>query len=248
MQVDRTGNLLAQYRAGDCATVWREIRAHQRIGGAFRLEVLEVAQETMKRVARNADRLAARLQAEGWTALSGRLRSQPSSDDDQIFERIEAITKGPLPPTLSAFWAEVGGIDLVWNYKAKENPPDLGVDVPMVEMDPLCVEPAQFAKVLFEDWELQKEEAEAVRSEPFDLALSTDELHKIDVSGGPPYGIELPFFGADPIFANEPHELPFVEYLRLCFRWAGFPGLESYGDREDVRALICRFGQDLEPF
>ena len=202
----------------------------------------------MKRVTRNADRLAGRLQAEGWTALSGSLRSQPSSDDDQIIKRIEAITEGPLPPTLRAFWAEAGGIDLVWNYNAKEEMPDLGVDVPLAEMDPLCVEPAQFAEVLFEDWELEKQEADPGRFEPFDLALSPDELHKIDVSGGPPYGIELPFFGADPIFANEPHELPFLEYLRLCFRWAGFPGLEAYGDRADVRTFVQRFGQDLEPF
>jgi hypothetical protein len=36
--------------------------------------------------------------------------------------------------------------------------------------------------------------------------------------------------------------------LRLAFRWAGFPGLNDYGEREDVQCFIARFGQGLEPF
>jgi hypothetical protein len=41
-----------------------------------------------------------------------------------------------------------------------------------------------------------------------------------------PYGVELPFFGAGRLFANEPDRLSFVDYLRLSFRWAGLPRLE----------------------
>ena len=68
------------------------------------------------------------------------------------------------------------------------------------------------------------------------------------MSGGTPYGVEPPFFGADPLFANEAHKLSFVDYLRLGFRWAGFPGLEAHGEREDVRRFVAAFGQGLEPF
>jgi hypothetical protein len=50
---------------------------------------------------------------------------------------------------------------------------------------------------------------------------TSDYLHEADISGGPPYGIELPFAGANPIFSNEEHAPPFIDYLRLAFHWAG---------------------------
>ena len=69
-----------------------------------------------------------------------------------------------------------------------------------------------------------------------------------NVSGGPPYGVRLPFRGVDPVFDNEEHGLPFVDYLRLSVRWAGFPRLERCGDREDVKKFIERMTKDVEPF
>ena len=80
------------------------------------------------------------------------------------------------------------------------------------------------------------------------LDLAPDYLHKANTSGGAPYQIELPFFGADPVFVNEAHELPFVDYLRLCFRWADFPRLEVYADRPDVREFLQVMGNGLEQF
>ena len=47
---------------------------------------------------------------------------------------------------------------------------------------------------------------------------------------------------------NEAHELPFVDYLRLCFRWAGFPRLEGDADRPDVREFLKVLGDGLELF
>ena len=58
----------------------------------------------------------------------------------------------------------------------------------------------------------------------------------------------MPFLGADPLFADERHELPFLNYLRLAFRWAGFPGLDQHVGRRDVRDFVSRFGKDLIPF
>jgi hypothetical protein len=67
------------------------------------------------------------------------------------------------------------------------------------------------------------------------------------VSGGNPYRIFVSFPGADPVFDCERHELPFLDYLRLAFKWAGFPGLED-AERRDVQRFIEKFGQGLEPF
>jgi hypothetical protein len=79
------------------------------------------------------------------------------------------------------------------------------------------------------------------------IYLAPDYLAKVNVSGGLPYGIEVPFMGADPVFFSK-NALPFVDYLRLGFKWAGFPGLEDYGARVDVRRFVQDFGRGLEPF
>lgn len=245
--VKRSGDLLTRYRSGQFEAVWREIRSHSHIAGEFRDEVLEVALETMRRVARNADLISERLRVKGWKALNGELRPESASGDAAVFQTIESITGSPVPPSLLAFWRIVGGIDWIWDYKSGELPPDLGVDLPMDEMDPLCVDPAKVVGYLFEEWEEQRKQPDPDLIDPFDLWLAPDYLHKANISGGAPYGIKLPTFEADPVFAYERHELPFVDYLKLSFQWAGFPGLDEHGDREDVRRFVKTFGQGLEP-
>ena len=132
----------------------------------------------------------------------------------------------PLPVSLLAFWEVVGGINFVWDYE-RGDAPDLGVDVPMDEMDPLSVDAPEEVTHLFEEWEERRSDIDPEFADPFNLDLAPDYLHKANISGGTPYGIELPFFGADPIFVIEAHGLPFVDYLRLCFGWAGFPRLRA---------------------
>ncbi len=53
--------------------------------------------------------------------------------------RIEETTGAPLPVSLRAFWEVVGGINFVWDYE-RGDAPDLGVDLPMDDMDPLSVD------------------------------------------------------------------------------------------------------------
>jgi hypothetical protein len=67
-------------------------------------------------------------------------------------------------------------------------------------------------------------------------------------SGGAPYGIELPDRGSDPIFVNEEHGLPFVDYLRLTFRWGGFPRLQCHAHNIDVHKFVAEMTKDMEPF
>jgi hypothetical protein len=83
---------------------------------------------------------------------------------------------------------------------------------------------------------------------PFRIDLAPDYLDKANISGGGPYCIEVPFLGADPLVAGERHGLPFVDYLRVAFRWAGFPGLDRHWARRDVQDFVTRFGKALIPF
>lgn len=242
------GDLAARYVRGEHDEVWRELRAYAAIAGDLREEALAVARETMRRVARAADLIAERLAARGWTAHSGTLRTAPSPEDRVMSNRIATFTGEPLPVSLDAFWETVGGIDFVWNYDGDATPPGLGVDLDMTEMDPLAVHPPATADWQLEEWEDGRSGVHPELLGPHHLSLAPDHLHKANISGGPPYGVELPFRGADPIFVNEAHGLPFVDYLRLCFRWGGFPRLERHADRADVRACVARLCDGIEPF
>ncbi|MFN0022054.1 MAG: HEAT repeat domain-containing protein [Pirellulaceae bacterium] len=241
------GNLLARYRRGDHVGVWTELRSHEALGGELLEEARAVAQETMLRVSRNADRLAERLAASGWRPLYSELRAKPVADDQEVMRRIEEISGAPLPVSLRAFWEVVGGINFVWDYNGGAAP-GLGIDLPLDEMDPLCVGAPGEVTYLFEEWEDQRSGVDPELADPFSLDLAPDYLHKANISGGGPYGIELPFLGADPVFANEVHVLPFVDYLRLCFRWAGFPRLERHATRRDVRHFLEEVTRGFEPF
>jgi hypothetical protein len=247
----RDGTLLKRYCAGEFDQVWREIRSHASLEGEFRGEVMEVADATMRRVAQNADLITERLQAIGWQVLLSEyqdLRTAPKSGDEAIFSRIAEISGAPVPPTLLAFWRVIGGINWVWDYNCEGRPPDLGFDLPPEEHDALCVDAPSVIAYLFDEWIDQKEEAGLDLKHQLRIDLAPDYLHKANISGGSPYCIAVPFLGADPLFSEERHGLPFLDYLRLAFHWAGFPGLDRHWARMDVQNFVARFGKDLIPF
>jgi hypothetical protein len=59
------------------------------------------------------------------------------------------------------------------------------------------------------------------------LALSPDNAFKYGFGGSGAYSIRLPCKAFDAPLLFERHHTTFVNYLRICFRWGGFPGLES---------------------
>lgn len=251
VNANRDGSLLKRYRSGEFEQVWREIRTHEHIDGEFRDEVIEVAEATMQRVAQNADLIAERLRTLGWQALSpDDLRTVPKSGDRELIARVEELSSAPLPPTLLAFWRVVGGINWVWDYNAPSEQPDLGFDLPSEEHDVLCVYSPIIVTEMYDEWiDRQQEVRETPElAGPLRIDLAPDYLHKANISGGSPYCIELPYLGVDPLFADERHRLPFLDYLRLAFRWSGFPGLDRHANRTDVREFVARLGRGLAPF
>ena len=59
------------------------------------------------------------------------------------------------------------------------------------------------------------------------MIIAPDPIHKTNQSGGEPYSIEFPNPAVDaPLWGEEDYGT-FVEYLRTCFRWGGFPGLRT---------------------
>jgi hypothetical protein len=238
------GDLVSRYTSGEYERVWNDMRAYASIDGDLREEVLAVARLTMRRVRNNVDLVSQRLAALKWRALSGELQSEPTEEDGEVIAEIEEITGASIPPSVRAFWEEVGGVDFVWNYELGDAP-NVGID--LVEADPLSVAAARSARYLLDEWRDTQERVPTELRDPYALDLAPDYLHKANISGGAPYGVELPFYGADPVWENEEHSLPFVDYLRLCFRWAGFPRLERTKTAA-VEAFVRDLGRDLIPF
>jgi hypothetical protein len=96
---------------------------------------------------------------------------------------------------------------------------------PEVDSDPLVVEP------YFLDLEdgLEEGDEDAGLAEPgsHSVLIAPDPIHKTNQSGGEPYAIDFPDPAVDALLRGEEDYGTFVEYLRICFRWGGFPGLRT---------------------
>jgi hypothetical protein len=127
---------------------------------------------------------------------------------------------GPVPTVLAEFYRTVGSIDLNGLH-----PQWLGCEYP----DPLVVEPIESVLQEARDFaQLSDPATEYWGSESgvFRAPVGPDALHKAGLSGGMWYGVEVPSPIPDPIVLEEPHRLPFSEYVEVALAWGGFPGLE----------------------
>ena len=163
------------------------------IAGDLRQEAEAFAHETMKRVAYNLDLLTFRFYARGWVVLTGMLRTSPNPDDGRICAEIERITKSPIPPSLSAFWRVVGGVDLVWDYKTEKRPPVFlpGITLDLDVLHPLYIAAAAARQVFVWRMEHAVMKTHPELLDPFSFDLAPDYLHKADISGGVPYAIKF---------------------------------------------------------
>jgi hypothetical protein len=142
-----------------------------------------------------------------------------------------------------------------WIYTYYNDHPERLRELPGVDvgpwLDPLQVIPLEDQFALYEDWKLQKasygdedyeseEEREALvaRFSRFRLDICADHDFKYRKSGSGSYEIAIPDQAADGVLLEEWHRTTFVEYLRICCRWAGFPGLEAFRNPpEDIASL-----------
>jgi hypothetical protein len=116
---------------------------------------------------------------------------------------------------------------------------------PDVESDPLVVEPyfGDLEEALDAD---QNDEDEAeVEAGQFGVMIAPDATHKTGQSGGSPYIIDFPDPAVDAPLEGEEDYGTFVEYLRVCFRWGGFPGLRA--SAKPPREELAYLTQGLMP-
>jgi hypothetical protein len=240
--------LFDRYLAGEHRQVWADLVAlgEQALAPDCAADTLAVAYETMHRVEINVRLIAERLQALGyrfvWPGIGRGLfglgkgpahapHVPPGSDVHEAFAKLEEAAGGRLPLSLRVFYEVVGEVNFNGEH-ARLAPAD-GPVTP----DPLVVEGIEGAM----DWLDGRDE-----DEPPQVAIAPDALHKANISGGAPYSVAVPAPVADAPLEDEPHDVTFVEYLRIAIAWGGFPGWETAGreppgELEELRQGLTAF-------
>jgi hypothetical protein len=253
--VDLT-RLLERYRGGEHDAVWDELRRLGPMASTSpQLAYAEaVAVETMARVRTNLERIVERLKSSGYRFIYPALTAPAARVDEEIAKIEESI--GVLPLSVKAFYRAVGSISLMgthpdWKlsgYLFDDEHGGLKTAVgQVIYTDPLVVYPldAKYTIAEHTDW---KEWAE--QGDRFRVTIAPDVYHKANVSGGGPYGVFIPDARADGEIDLDGRDTFFVDYLRDCLRWGGFPGLAAERDQSDPAILefARRLAADLVSF
>lgn len=194
-------------------------------------EALVIVRTMMRRVRHNLEVIVPRLSQMGYLFREGgfwenaptekqtRLKKEypifqpPTPETYQRVAQLEQLV-GTLPLSLKCWYEEVGAVNFIGLFPSNER----GYG-PV--LDPLCVDSVEVALQMVTSlhkvglWE----------EEPL-LILAPDNYHKYGYSGAGSYNMLLPCKAIDTTFLNEPHNTTFVNYLRICWKWGGFPGLE----------------------
>lgn len=240
---------LDRYRAGEHEQVWKELVAlgDEARSDAHAADALAVAYETMHRVERNVRLLAERLKEMNYRFVYpgsgggvfgfGKFKAHeplvaPPADIHRQIAELEDQAGGSIPLSLRAFFELVGEVNFNGDH------PSIAPKDSAVTPDPLMVCSARDAIAMTDaDY--------CDQDDPIMIEFAPDALHKANVSGGAPYSIVVPDAGADALVEDEPHNVTFVEYLRIAIAWGGFPGWEGQTDRPPE---LDRLREGLIPF
>jgi hypothetical protein len=255
-----------RYVGGEHREVWRELLAlgPEVRSDPHAADALAVAYETMHRVEGNVRTLVERLTAMGYVFATHGAGQGRGGVVSQISSLLGSLLKGSanvsssgrganasaqhgagaahvppaptapedvarfekefgvLPLSLRAFYEVVGEVNLMGRHPTLD-PPDN-----RIAPDPLVVHGLDEGLVMDED---DDEESRTI-------IIAPDDLHKANTSGGDPYAMMIPDPRADGELLDERHRLFFVDYLRLCFEFGGFPGYEGKATApRELRAL-----------
>ena len=191
-------------------------------------DITDVLKETMWRVKFNINTIYERLKVTGYEFNEKHPCKLPCNETNNKIKKLSNAVKpfGYIPLSLEFFYFTVGSVDFtpLWDKKILHE-----------YSDPLCIASVDEAiELMGEDgeWEENMEDFTSEGHKPY-IDIAPDFYHKDNVSGGSPYGIEVTNTKqVDSMFLNTPYNenLFFIDYLRLCFEWGGFPNISEYND------------------
>jgi len=235
--------LLEKYLQGDTVRVYEEIEQMGR--DAFERnnipEIKAVLTETMNRVAYNLEVIHAILVEQKYC-----FNKNPRHDFEipllkprwgtpiHIYRLERAISAfGYVPLSLKMFYKIVGSCNFAWDY-------DSNGTIPWEGADPIQISP--ISDLLAEAKEIEPDDA------PVGLPVSADYYHKDNISGGPPYSVELTAKPqVDSRFLYEEHETTFVNYLRIAMDNCGFSRVYAVNELSDFMNYCRKVKPLLKP-
>ncbi len=116
------------------------------------------------------------------------------------------------------FYTIVGSCNFAWDFDSNDT-------IPWEGADPIQISP--ITDLLAEAKQIE------LNDEPVGLPVSADYYHKDNISGGPPYSVEITAEPqVDSRFLYEEHDTTFVNYLRIAMENCGFSGsMKLMGNR-----------------
>jgi len=162
----------------------------------------------------------------------------PTAETLVCVKKLEQVV-GTLPLSLNSWYEEVGCVNIVGFFPSRSDRTfnrQIGSHI-----DPLLIYSAEFVLKMI----LEYDRMGVWKKDPT-VPLAPDNLFKYGYSGSGPYAIQLPHKAFDAPLLRERHHTTFINYLRICLRWGGFPGLEqeSWLSKEELIFLT----KDFLPF
>ena len=244
-------SFLERYRLGDFDAVWADLR---KLGPEARdpdhyTDVWAVCQEAMRRVRRNVEEIIARLSRSGyeftdpWDGTTVIRPHAPPTEDSRAFANWLEGLEGTLPLTARAWIEGVGDVNLMGNHPRWPER-EMYTDALVIEFEYRTWALGDDAQKVREHYQTEHDwwnkDGASGEYGPRQIDVAPDVYHKVNVSGGAPYGIIVPDPSADAAINLDGAKMYFVDYLRECFQWGGFPGFgvkEKGRDNGTVREL-----------
>lgn len=215
----------------------------------YRDEVDKVLTELFTRVAYNLNIIYAELQRIGYLFktefqhnFERPLHAPLPNTDDLLTTLNEAVIPfGYVPLSLQYFYKIVGGVNFVWDYETSDEFMwDMADPIQVASLD------ATVETVTNKYWPQEMEE-KIDEGDALYLELAADDLHKDNVSGGPAYSLEITKDpSVDGLFLNDPHATTFINYLRICFEYCGFPSINRPEHKNDYQSFFDKVKPQLK--
>lgn len=238
---------LERYQSGEHERVWAELLA---LKGRVRedryyADAWAVVEETMRRARHNVEVLIPRLTEIGYKFgdqpgkrrhLSGWNIFEASTPEIPAMHAKWEAAVGPLPLAYRGWNEFVGSVSLCGYHPDWPDPYKL--DALQVDSIGMTLEGAPAGQTMFsywfqllEEWKYDCREYGEEKTGPLTLDISLDDVMKGGYGGGT-YMMAVPCKNVDAPLLRERHKTTFVNYLRISFRWGGFPGFELVPEAE----------------
>ena len=211
-------------------------------------DVQKVMIETFNRVAFNLDIIFSELKNINYAfktefhTNSDKPLLAPLPNTNELLHKLNNETKdfGQIPYSVKLFYKIVGACNFGWDYEKRPEPFwEYADPIQIISLDDLV------SYVSDDDWkEFLSEALTNNYTQHPNIELAADYYHKDNVSGGPPYSIQITKEPSiDSLFLNEPNETTFIDYLRICMENCGFSRITEPEYKNDY----IEFFQKVKP-